>query len=95
MDSSMKRVLKEISHRDELAAKLSRHIGVFDHKDKTVSEVARYGVKKLGISCRRGHEEAALAGFLMGKRISAPAASALDSRRSSSSQIDAYLNGSK
>lgn len=95
MDSSMKRVLKEISHRDELAAKLSRHIGVFDHKDKTVSEVARYGVKKLGISCKRGHEEAALAGFLMGKRISSPAAAALDSKRSSSSQIDAYLNGSK
>ena len=94
MDSAMKRVLKEISQRDDLAAKLSRHIGVFDHKDKTLAEVARYGVKKLGLPCKRGHEESALAGFLMGKKVSSPAASAQDSKRSSS-QIDAYINGSK
>ena len=95
MDSAMKKVLREITVRDKLAAQLSQHIGVFDHKDKTVAEVARYGVKKLGLHCKRGHEESALSGFLAGKKASVPASSAQDSKRPVSNQIDAYLKGSK
>ena len=90
---SMKNVLKEISRRDALADKLSRHVGAFDHKEKTVAEVARYGVKKLGLQCKRGHEESALAGYLAGARVSSVAI-AQDSKRTSS-QIDAYLAGGK
>lgn len=94
MDSSMKRVLKEITQRDKLASQLSNHIGVFDHKDKTLSEVARYGVKRLGITCKRGQEESAIQGFLKGARTNSAASSAQDSKRAFS-QIDAYINGSK
>lgn len=94
MDSSMKRVLREITVRDKLATSLSQHIGAFDHKDKTVAEVARYGAKKLGLQCKRGQEEAALNGFLMGAKPSSIAASAQDSKRAFS-QIDAYIKGSK
>ncbi len=93
MDSAMKRVLKEISRRDDLVSKLSRHIGTFDHKEKTVTDVARYGVKKLGLTCKRGHEEAVLMGYLAGARVST-AAIAQDSKPKSS-MIDAYLSGSK
>lgn len=94
MDSAMKKVLREITVRDKLAAQLSQHIGVFDHKDKTVAEVARYGVKKLGLQCKRGQEEAAINGFLVGAKPSSIAASAQDSKRAYS-QIDAYIKGSK
>jgi hypothetical protein len=94
MDSAMKKVLREISVRDKLAAQLSHHIGVFDHKEKTTAEVARYGVKKLGLQCKRGQEEAVLHGYLAGARPSSIAASAQDSKRSYT-QIDAYIKGSK
>lgn len=90
---SMKNVLKEISKRDALAEKLSRHIGTFDHKEKTLNEVARYGVKKLQLSCKRGHEESVLAGYLAGARLSSVSV-AQDSKKQSS-QIDAYLRGGK
>lgn len=93
MDSSMKRVLKEISRRDDLVSKLARHIGTFDHKEKTVADVARYGVKKLGLTCKKGQEEAVLMGYLAGARVST-AAIAQDSKPKSS-MIDAYLSGSK
>ena len=94
MDSSMKRVLKEISQRDALAKKLAPHIGAFDHKEKTLAEVARYGVKRLGLDCKRGHEESALAGYLKAARVSSVATHAQDSKPSSN-QIDAYLAGGK
>lgn len=90
---TMKHVLKEISRRDALASKLSRHIGVFDHKDKTTAEVAQYGVKKLGLQSKKGHEESVLSGYLAAVR-SSTVATAQDSRKSSS-DIDAYLKGSK
>lgn len=90
---SMKTLLKEISRRDALVQKLSRHIGVFDHKEKTLSEVARYGVRKLGLTCQKGHEEAMLAGYFKGARLSSPVH--VQDSKPSSDQIDAYLNGSK
>jgi len=90
---SMRVMLKEISQRDSLAENLSHHIGVFDHKEKTLGEVAAYGVKKLGIKCKVGHEESALAGYLTGAKVSSVAI-AQDTKRMSG-QIDAYLKGSK
>lgn len=93
VEDTMKKVLKEISARNDLAEKLSRHIGVFDHAEKTVSDIAKYGVKKLGIQCRAGHEEAALHGYLAAARVSSPV-HAQDSRVSSS-QVDEYLKGVK
>lgn len=63
-NGGMKNMLKEVSERDALANKLSQHIGAFDHSDKTLAEVAAYGVEKLGIKCPAGTERVALDGFL-------------------------------
>jgi uncharacterized protein len=92
MDS--KAIFREIGQRDALAAKLSKHIGTFDHKEKTLSEVATYGVRKLGLSCKRGHEESILNGYLAAAKTSPMVNVALDSTPRSS-QIDEYLKGAK
>lgn len=89
-----KRLLIEISRRNALAEKLSNHIGTFDHSEKTFSEVAQYGIKKLGLRCKPGHEESVLEGYLAGARPNAVAAFAKDSKVESSC-VDAYLNGGK
>lgn len=91
---SMKNVFKEIAARDALVKRLTPHIGVFDHKEKTLSEVAGYAVKKLGVPCTKGHEYSAIEGYLRGARVSV-AAIGQDSSAVNSSCIDAYLAGGK
>lgn len=88
--SAHKSLLSEVSRRDELASKLSQHVGTFDHADKTLDEVTQYGIDKLGISCPKGHEETALNAYFAGKKAS-PLAFALDSKQKRSSEIDAYV----
>jgi len=63
-----KAAMDAISKRDALAAKLTPFIGAFDASDKTVQEVAEYGVKKLGVACDAGQEISALTGFLHGRK---------------------------
>lgn len=94
MDAAIKHVLKDISQRDSLVKRLSPHLGVFDHKDKTLSEVARYAVKKLNVLCEKGHEHAAIEGYLAGAKHSRPAIGQ-DSRAIASNCVDAYLKGDK
>ena len=60
----VKSLLSEVSKRDALAKSLSNHIGSFDCSDKTLAEVAKYGVEKLAIKCEDGQEVAVLSGFL-------------------------------
>jgi hypothetical protein len=55
---------KELSAKTELYSKLSVHVGAFDHSEKGLKEVAKYGVEKLGIKCEDGQEVAVLNGFL-------------------------------
>ena len=90
---SMKSVIKEISKRDALARKLSHHIGAFDHSEKTFAEVAAYGVKKLGLSCKPGFESAVLDGYLAGAKVSTPVT--VKDSVVNSSCVDAFLKGSK
>jgi hypothetical protein len=90
--SAHKTLLSEISRRDELAAKLSKHIGTFDHADKTLAEVTKYGIDKLELNCPVGHEETALNAFFAAKK-SSTVGFALDSKTTKKSgEIDAYLN---
>lgn len=89
-----KALLKEISKRDQLAKRLFKHVGTFDHSEKTLSEVAKYGIKKLGLSCKQGHEEAVLNGYLAGAKTNSIVMMNQDSKPISSS-IDNYLNGGK
>jgi len=84
--------ISDVSKKNELADKLSNVIGVFDHKDKSLDAVARYGVKKLGINCKSGHECSALDGYFAAKSIST-AKYSLDSRVGSNDQIDKFLRG--
>ena len=92
-NSTAKSLMQEISRRDSLAKRLASHIGVFDHASKTVAEVAAYGVSKLKLKAKPGHEESVLSGYLAGAKISSVAI-AQDSKPQSS-QIDAYLKGVK
>jgi len=91
---SMKTVIREISQRDSLVKRLLPHTGVFDHKEKTLNEVARYAVDRLKVPCKKGHEHAAIEGFLFGARRST-AAVGQDSKPIVSSCVDAYLAGVK
>jgi len=91
--SAIKTVLDEISKRDSLANLLSPHVGTFDHANKTLEEVATYGVKKLGLKCKTGHEESVLSGFLAAARKNS-AVIAQDSNFKSDN-VDAYLKGVK
>lgn len=91
---STKALFEEISRRDTLAQKLSTHIGTFDHANKTFQEVAQYGVKKLGLRCRPGHEASMLEGYLSAAKSNSIARIATDSQVKSSC-VDAYLNGGK
>jgi ADP-ribose pyrophosphatase YjhB (NUDIX family) len=89
--SAHKALLNEISRRDALASQLSQHIGTFDHADKTLDEVTRYGIDKLGLTCPAGHEETALNAYFAAKKASS-VGFALDSKPKRSGEIDAYLN---
>lgn len=82
----------QVSEKNALAEKLSDFIGVFDHKDKSLDYVARYGVKKLGINCKAGYECAALDGYFSAK-ASQTKKYGLDSKMESNDQIDKYLAG--
>ena len=92
--TNSKTMFRELTKRNELVTRLSRVIGTFDHSEKTYDEVARYGVKRLNIACKKGHEESALNGYLAAAKINSPVIHAQDSNLKSSG-IDAYLKGVK
>lgn len=76
MDAALmeRHVLGRIAKRDALAKQLSAHVGTFDHADKTFDDVVKYGCEKLGIKADKGHEAAALSGYLQAKPAATPAA---------------------
>ena len=85
--------IASINARDNLANRLSVHVGTFDHASLTHNEVAKYGVEKLGIPTAEGQEVPAVEAWLHGRK--APAlfhhSYAQDSKESSI--IDSYLSG--
>lgn len=64
MDSA---IIANIANRDTLASKLSDFVGVFDHKNMTTAQVAKYGCEKLGIKCPAGTEMVALDAYMVGR----------------------------
>lgn len=90
-DNSIKVVLREVAQRDDLASRLAPVIGVFDHKEKSLNEVAQYAVSKIGLSCEKGQEVAILNGFLAGRQTSS--ATAVLDHAVKSSAIQDYING--
>jgi mutator protein MutT len=85
-----KSLLSEAARTSALAQKLSQVIGTFDHADKTLDEVTRYGIDKLGLDCPAGHEETALNAYFAAKK-SSTTAFGLDSKPKRSGEIDAYI----
>lgn len=63
--AELARAAASTKRRDALAKQLGAHIGTFDHADMSESEVATYGVKKLGIAVPAGQEAAVLQGYLI------------------------------
>ncbi|MEI7143255.1 DUF2213 domain-containing protein [Pectobacterium brasiliense] len=96
--NSVKAVLREMRQRDELAEKLSWHVGTFDAAEMTTADVAAYGVKKLGISAPKGQEMTFLKGYLDGAAATATKAGqhavTLDSVDENSTVMK-YLKGDK
>lgn len=68
-------VLGRIAKRDALAAKISQHVGAFDHASMTLDDVVSYGCDKLGIKADKGAQAAMLEGYLQAKPAATPAAS--------------------
>lgn len=85
----------ELSKRDSLVKKLSSHIGTFDHSVKTTKEVAEYGLKKLGLKCKSGHEISMINGFLAAASKASQAPVFAKDSMQNSSCIDDYLKGVK
>jgi hypothetical protein len=88
-----KRFMQHIAVRDRLAAALRPHIGTFDHAEMTLSDVASYGNKKLGLKAAPGHEFATLQGYLAAKRPNVPVTATMDSASQEETFIDKYLKG--
>ena len=84
-------LLGEIGKRDALAKNLAEHIGTFDHSEKTLQEVAVYGVEKLKLECSKGQELPILNGFFHGRQ--AGTTHALDAKSGDKMEgMDEYLN---
>ena len=62
-----KSVMQRMYSRDDLARKLSQHIGTFDHHQMTYVDVAKYGIEKLGIPCQDGNEKIVIESWLHGR----------------------------
>lgn len=92
-DGQIKTLLREVSQRDALANRLAPFIGVFDHKEKSLNEVAQYAIKTLGIKCEAGQEIPVLNGFLLNRQPSLSIVS-LDSNASSADDdLSKYIKG--
>jgi len=61
-----KALMVELTKRDKLAGRLSEVVGVFDHAEMTLTEVAKYGAAKLSIPCGDGAEVPAVEAYLLG-----------------------------
>ena len=76
----LRKAVKMLSIRNDLASKVSAFVGTFDHSEMSVEDVAKYSVKKLGIACDSGEELPALKGYLHGRQAPAKkSAFAMDS----------------
>ncbi len=89
----VKTLFAHIAQRDELANKISHEIGAFDHKEKTLTEVAKYGIEKLKLSAMDGQEVAVLSGFFAGRKSTPMPAMAADSRKPTSPELTKILEG--
>lgn len=90
---AFKSMAAHFARRDALAKRLSAHVGTFDHSEMTETDVALYGVQKLGIAAPKGQEAAALAGYL--QAAPAPKVVAAADSKLGDNFVTRYLNKAK
>ena len=91
--NGVKAILGEIKQRDSLASKISQYVGAFDHADKTLDEVAQYGVQKLGLKCKPGHEQTALDAYFTNRTApSQEIGFSLDGATSSEGEVKKFFS---
>lgn len=64
MDSLERQLMKRIESKSKLVKQLQSRVGVFDSSEMTLNDVARYGLKKMGVKAIKGHEVAQIEGYL-------------------------------
>lgn len=96
-DAAFRSVMAMAADRDQLARKLSKHIGTFDHARMTPAEVAEYGCAKLGLKHKGAAARVALDGYLLAAGKAAPAVATAqrtgDSASAHTPEFAAYLAG--
>lgn len=86
-------ILQDMAKRDALASRLSNEIGTFQYAAMDCAQVAAYGVKKLGLKCKKGQEQVALDAYFVGKRSVKPMNVSSDSKFIlKDAQLSAYIN---
>lgn len=87
---AIKQAMDQIAARDDLADKLSKVVGAFDHKRMDLAELAKYGVDKLELAADEGEQLAVLKGYLQHKQPQATFA--LDAAKAPrSNAVDSYI----
>ena len=61
-------LITQVADRDALTARVTPFTGAFDSARMTAAGVAEYAVKKLAITCAKGHESIALDAWLQGRK---------------------------
>lgn len=61
-------LMQQVGDRDQLASRVSQHIGSFDHSRMTVDGVAEYALGKIGLKAPKGQERIALDSWLHGRK---------------------------
>jgi uncharacterized protein len=94
-----KEIYRDMQNRDNLYQKISRVTGAFNYKAMDSSDIAKYGVKKLGLDCKSGQEVTAINAYLKGfssaksSVATNKAAVAQDSYSNKNSPVAKYLRG--
>jgi len=92
VEKKIKETMDESAEKNRLVANLSHHIGTFDASDKTLAQVAKYGVEKLKINCTDGQELAALNGFLHGRKAPETKTLPAEDSKDATRVMDSFLN---
>jgi len=86
-------IVASIADRDQLATRLARVVGTFDHSAMDAAAVVAYGIDKLKLKVAAGAERATLDGYLLGHQPARPVTAAQDAAPNPASPVTAYIAG--
>jgi len=89
-----KQIRQEFSQKQKLHDQLKSHIGSFDHLEMSLSDVAMYGAKKLGMSCDGKDALATVNGYLAAAKVDKGVVSnSMDTMDNADNSVSKYLRG--